>query len=67
MAPKEDEGGLNPRQTIAHPLLTDDFLCPLHERDKDRRVSKTGMLACKIAFLDPTGLRTGPSDVNGDV
>ena len=50
MAPKAEESGLNPRQTLTHPLLTDDFLSPLHERDKDRWVGKTGMLACKIAF-----------------
>jgi hypothetical protein len=37
-------------QTVAHLLLTDDFLSPLHERDKDGRVGKTGMFACKIGF-----------------
>jgi hypothetical protein len=63
----DGEGGLNPWQTVAHPLLTDDFISPLNERDKDGRVGKAGMFACKIGFLDPTGLRTGPSDMNGDV
>jgi hypothetical protein len=50
LAPKEEEGGLNPRQTIAPSLLADDFLGPHHERDKDCRVGKTGMLADQIAF-----------------
>jgi hypothetical protein len=44
------EGGLNPWQTAAHPLLTDNFISPLNERDKDGRVGKAGMFACKIGF-----------------
>jgi hypothetical protein len=45
-----------PWQILARPLLADDFLSPLNERDKDGRVSKAGMFAGKINIEYPTGI-----------
>jgi hypothetical protein len=47
--------------------LHNDAVCPLHERDEDRWISKFGAPLIQVCFRDPTGPGAGSSSKDGNM
>ena len=48
-------------------LFSDDTVCPLHQRDKDRRASELCAPLIQVCFRDPTGPGTRSSGEDRNV